>query len=109
MAPTASVDRSQSHASAHINFYPADATTSSLAAKQQQHPNKKARKSIAANEVRPHQVIDGRCVWHWKDDESIAEGWIVIDAPAPTAAGGGLFLHEQASLAEVRDVACAMR
>ncbi|PWN31091.1 hypothetical protein BDZ90DRAFT_34855 [Jaminaea rosea] len=54
------------------------------------------------------EIIDGRCVWHWQDKHTIAEGWIVIDAPQPTAAGGGLFLHEQASLTEVRDVACAM-
>lgn len=56
----------------------------------------------------PPEVVDGRCVWHWQDDLTIAEGWIVIDSPHPTAAGGGLFLHEQASLTEVRDVACAM-
>ncbi|CAO1621725.1 unnamed protein product [Parajaminaea phylloscopi] len=71
---------------------------------------KKIRRSswAAATPATAPEIIDGRCVWHWKDAETIAEGWIVIDAPEPTAAGGGLFLHEQATLQEVRDVACAM-
>ncbi|KAG6001470.1 hypothetical protein E4U21_004302 [Claviceps maximensis] len=57
----------------------------------------------------PHfRVIDGCCVWHWTDKESTAEGWIVIDSPVPTPAGGGLFLHERATLDEVRDVARSM-
>lgn len=57
----------------------------------------------------PHQVIDSRCVWYWQDKSTTAEGWIVIDATAPQVAGGGLFLHEQATFEEVRDIACAMR
>ncbi|KAG6199300.1 hypothetical protein E4U47_007320 [Claviceps purpurea] len=58
--------------------------------------------------VPPYRVIDGCCVWHWTDKQSPAEGWIVIDSPVPTASGGGLFLHENATLEEVRDVARSM-
>ncbi|KAL2874688.1 hypothetical protein SGCOL_010159 [Colletotrichum sp. CLE4] len=56
----------------------------------------------------PHQVIQGCSVWHWKDKLSPAEGWIVIDSPVPTHSGGGLFLHEDATLNEVRDIARSM-
>ncbi|KAK1716948.1 hypothetical protein BDP67DRAFT_616616 [Colletotrichum lupini] len=56
----------------------------------------------------PHQVIQGCSVWHWKDELSPAEGWIVIDSPVPTHSGGGLFLHEDATLNEVRDIARSM-
>ncbi|CBX90133.1 hypothetical protein IAQ61_001593 [Plenodomus lingam] len=55
-----------------------------------------------------YTVIDERCVWHWTDKLSEAEGWIVIDSPIPTASGGGLFLHNAATLEEVRDVATTM-
>lgn len=55
-----------------------------------------------------YTVIDGRCVWHWSDQLSEAEGWIVIDSPVPTASGGGLFIHEHTTLDEVRDIACSM-
>ncbi|KAG5937235.1 hypothetical protein E4U53_000046 [Claviceps sorghi] len=58
--------------------------------------------------VPPYRVVDGCCVWHWTDKLSPAEGWIVIDSPVPTAAGGGLFLHQEATLREVRDVARSM-
>jgi hypothetical protein len=56
----------------------------------------------------PYQVIDNRTVFSWKDAQSDAVGWIVIDNPFPTVAGGGLFMHSGASLKEVTDVACAM-
>lgn len=56
----------------------------------------------------PYQVIDGRTVFSWRDQESDAVGWIVIDNPFPTVAGGGLFMHSGASLKEVTDVASAM-
>ncbi|KAG5930330.1 hypothetical protein E4U42_002071 [Claviceps africana] len=67
-------------------------------------------KDVNANfeNVPPYRVIDGCCVWHWTDKLSPAEGWIVIDSPVPTAAGGGLFLHQGATLREVRDVARSM-
>lgn len=55
-----------------------------------------------------YTVIDGCCVWHWKDELSEAEGWIVIDSPLPTASGGGLFLHGRTTFNEVRDVARSM-
>ncbi|KAF5591934.1 glu leu phe val dehydrogenase family [Fusarium pseudoanthophilum] len=55
-----------------------------------------------------YTVMDGRCVWHWVDELSEAEGWIVIDAPVPTLSGGGLFLHKHTTLDEVRDVAQSM-
>ncbi|KAG9498438.1 hypothetical protein J7337_009243 [Fusarium musae] len=55
-----------------------------------------------------YTVMDGRCVWHWADELSEAEGWIVIDAPVPSLSGGGLFLHERTTLDEVRDVAQSM-
>ncbi|KAG5979696.1 hypothetical protein E4U55_004853 [Claviceps digitariae] len=58
--------------------------------------------------VPQYRVIDGCCVWHWTDKLSSAEGWIVIDSPVPTIAGGGLFLHDRATLEEVRDVARSM-
>jgi hypothetical protein len=56
----------------------------------------------------PYQTIDGRTVFSWRDQQSDAVGWIVIDNPFPTVAGGGLFMHSGASLKEVTDVACAM-
>ncbi|EWG45964.1 hypothetical protein FVEG_06594 [Fusarium verticillioides 7600] len=55
-----------------------------------------------------YTVMGGRCVWHWADELSEAEGWIVIDAPVPTFSGGGLFLHEHTTLDEVCDVAQSM-
>lgn len=55
-----------------------------------------------------YQVINNCCVWHWKDELSDAEGWIVIHSPKPVASGGGLFLHEAATLQEVMDVAYSM-
>ncbi|KAF0325755.1 glu leu phe val dehydrogenase family protein [Colletotrichum asianum] len=58
--------------------------------------------------VPAYDMIDGCCVWHWRDKESTAEGWIVIDSPVPTAAGRGLFLHANATFEEVRDVARSM-
>ncbi|KAG6011316.1 hypothetical protein E4U43_008403 [Claviceps pusilla] len=61
-----------------------------------------------SRQVPHYRVIDGCCVWHWTDKLSPAEGWIVIDSPVPTAAGGGLFLHDRATLGEVRDVAQSM-
>ncbi|KAF5965922.1 glu leu phe val dehydrogenase family protein [Fusarium bulbicola] len=60
------------------------------------------------NGVPSYTVIDGRCVWHWVDELSEAEGWIVIDSPMPTDSGGGLFLHERTTLDEVRDIARSM-
>ncbi|KAJ3540617.1 hypothetical protein NM208_g4980 [Fusarium decemcellulare] len=56
----------------------------------------------------PYRVVHGCCTWHWTDHLSEAEGWIVIDSPVPTASGGGLFLHERATLDEVRDIARTM-
>ncbi|TDZ34871.1 Glutamate dehydrogenase 1 [Colletotrichum spinosum] len=58
--------------------------------------------------VSAYDVVEGCCVWCWRDNESTAEGWIVIDSPVPTPAGGGLFLHANATLEEVRDVARSM-
>ncbi|KAJ0344504.1 hypothetical protein COL154_010290 [Colletotrichum chrysophilum] len=58
--------------------------------------------------VPAYDIVDGCCVWHWRDKESAADGWIVIDSPVPTAAGGGLFLHSNATSDEVRDVARSM-
>lgn len=63
----------------------------------------------AVTHMPSHKVIDGRCVWHWKDVHTDALGWIVLDASLPQAAGGGLFMHSDATFEEVRDVACTMR
>ncbi|KAF5025562.1 hypothetical protein F66182_2370 [Fusarium sp. NRRL 66182] len=77
------------------------------------HP-KKPLVAVSAVEKPPtpgiprYSIIDGCCVWHWSDELSGAEGWIVIDSPIPTVCGGGLFLHDQATLHEVRDVARSM-
>ena len=71
--------------------------------------------TIAVNAPKPHMalvpdyiVVQGCCVWHWKDNLSTAEGWIVIDSPVPTTCGGGLFLHDEATFDEVRDIARSM-
>lgn len=56
----------------------------------------------------PHQVIDGQCIFHWQDDVTEAEGWVVIDAPRVTLSGGGLFMHCDATQEEVSDVAASM-
>lgn len=58
--------------------------------------------------VPAYDIVDECCVWHWRDKKSSAEGWIVIDSPVPTTAGGGLFLHANATFEEVRDVARSM-
>ncbi|KAF2844363.1 hypothetical protein T440DRAFT_549471 [Plenodomus tracheiphilus IPT5] len=55
-----------------------------------------------------YTIVNGCCVWYWRDGLSEAEGWIVIDSPVPTASGGGLFLHDAATFQEVLDVARTM-
>ncbi|KAG5743139.1 hypothetical protein H9Q70_014150 [Fusarium xylarioides] len=79
--------------------------------------NRNANKTLVAvntvekspdNGIPSYTVIDGRCVWHWVDELSEAQGWIVIDSPVPTVSGGGLFLHERTTLDEVRDIARSM-
>ncbi|KAI0337698.1 Glyoxalase/Bleomycin resistance protein/Dihydroxybiphenyl dioxygenase [Trametopsis cervina] len=56
----------------------------------------------------PYEVHNGRTVFSWTDSASDAIGWIVIDNPFPTVAGGGLFMHAGATLQEVTDVASTM-
>ncbi|KAF5557989.1 glu leu phe val dehydrogenase family [Fusarium napiforme] len=56
----------------------------------------------------PSVIGHGRCFWHWEDQLSEAQGWIVIDSPVPTPSGGILFLHEPTTLNEVRNVAQSM-
>lgn len=64
------------------------------------------KRNMAA--ISDYSVVQGSCVWHWTDTLSTAEGWIVIDSPVPTTCGGGLFLHDEATFDEVRDVARSM-
>lgn len=54
-------------------------------------------------ERRPYQIIE------WKDSENTgAEGWIVIDRLINNVCGGGLFMHPNACLQEVKDLAQTM-
>ncbi|MFI8294255.1 Glu/Leu/Phe/Val dehydrogenase dimerization domain-containing protein [Streptomyces sp. NPDC085614] len=44
----------------------------------------------------------------WRDDQTDAVGWIVIDALVNGVSGGGLFMHPGATQAEVTDLAATM-
>jgi glutamate dehydrogenase (NAD(P)+) len=58
----------------------------------------------ALTPTQPHKIIT------WKDTENTgATGWIVIHNLVNGVSGGGLFMHESASLQEVKDLACSMR
>ncbi|KAF4331969.1 glu leu phe val dehydrogenase family [Fusarium beomiforme] len=59
-------------------------------------------------QVPPYCIVDGCCTWYWTDKLHEAEGWIVIDSGSPRISGGGLFLHAEATLDEVRDVTQSM-
>src|ERR1041384_790089 len=50
----------------------------------------------------PEEVI------HWSDPESAAVGWIVLDRTVNGVAGGGLFMHSNATVDEVADLAATM-
>lgn len=45
---------------------------------------------------------------YWKDKDSTAIGWIVIDTLVNGIAGGGLFMHPNATLEEVKELAQSM-
>lgn len=44
----------------------------------------------------------------WRDDQTEARGWLVIDSLINGVSGGGLFMHLDATLEEVVDVAATM-
>lgn len=67
----------------------------------------KTQEPTPANSSSVH-IIDGTTVYEWSDKETYAYGWIVIDSPQPTLAGGGLFMHPDATLQEVQQVARTM-
>jgi len=55
------------------------------------------------------QNIQAEQIIHWSDKEPTgAIGWIVIDKKINKVAGGGLFMHKDASLKEVQDLARSM-
>lgn len=66
--------------------------------------------ATALDELRTplYETRDSQCIFSWYDKETTATGWLVIDSEELTLSGGGLFMHSQASLGEVRDVARAM-
>ncbi|MEW9520528.1 Glu/Leu/Phe/Val dehydrogenase dimerization domain-containing protein [Streptomyces tubercidicus] len=47
-------------------------------------------------------------VFHWRDDLTPAQGWLVIHSLVGGVAGGGLFMHPNVSLSEVADLAATM-
>ncbi|MEE1799000.1 Glu/Leu/Phe/Val dehydrogenase dimerization domain-containing protein [Streptomyces sp. JV176] len=47
-------------------------------------------------------------VFHWRDDRTEAEGWLVIDSLVGGVSGGGLFMHPDVTLSEVADLASTM-
>ncbi|KOV71432.1 hypothetical protein ADL00_07630 [Streptomyces sp. AS58] len=47
-------------------------------------------------------------VFHWRDDLTEAEGWLVIDSLIGGVSGGGLFMHPRVTLSEVADLAATM-
>ncbi|MFE4373652.1 Glu/Leu/Phe/Val dehydrogenase dimerization domain-containing protein [Streptomyces sp. NPDC056835] len=47
-------------------------------------------------------------VFHWRDDLTEAEGWLVIDSLVGGVSGGGLFMHPRVTLSEVADLAATM-
>ncbi|MGV8949114.1 MAG: Glu/Leu/Phe/Val dehydrogenase dimerization domain-containing protein [Candidatus Paracaedibacter sp.] len=48
-------------------------------------------------------------IFHWKDKgKTEAEGWLVIDSVVNGVSGGGTFMHPNASLQEVKDLARSM-
>ncbi len=50
----------------------------------------------------PYKIID------WSDTETEAKGWIVIDRLINGVSGGGLFMHSNATLHEVSNLAASM-
>ncbi|MEU4999958.1 Glu/Leu/Phe/Val dehydrogenase dimerization domain-containing protein [Streptomyces sp. NPDC021622] len=47
-------------------------------------------------------------VFHWRDDETEAQGWLVIHSLEGGVSGGGLFMHPNVTLSEVADLAATM-
>jgi glutamate dehydrogenase (NAD(P)+) len=47
-------------------------------------------------------------VTHWQDDRTDAAGWLVVDRLVNGVSGGGLFMHPDATLDEVTDLAATM-
>lgn len=47
-------------------------------------------------------------VFHWRDDRTEAEGWLVIHSLTGGVSGGGLFMHPRVTLSEVADLATTM-
>ncbi|MFC8132160.1 Glu/Leu/Phe/Val dehydrogenase dimerization domain-containing protein [Streptomyces sp. NPDC057302] len=47
-------------------------------------------------------------VFHWRDDETEAQGWLVIHSLEGGVCGGGLFMHPNVTLSEVADLAATM-
>lgn len=53
-------------------------------------------------------ISKAEAVFPWKDTETEAMGWVVLDTITNGISGGGIFMHPNATLQEVEDIAANM-